>query len=446
MAGNNFLSQPKYLRNLVTSLNSQPAWSSPTVAAPLADSALTMRQRFDGTTVLELVSTRRSDLAYAGKGTAFATDGQITSWETKLNNAKSELSPALAGWALAFLCGLDVVTTAEPAPVLASLAGTLAVANATDILTGTLSGVQGDGHTAYSITLGTGGATDTLANLLHAINVTHAAYGITATLNEAGTQMTFAATSGDSGSPTMVGAGLTDALAPGIYTHSFAFDESTRTAVPTTIYVEDTEDVKYKCPDMVVNDLTLTIDEIGAIMLEYNMIGCGWQVMGAMESVPALAAQSYLLGSDAALNFGPVGSTASFLGRHMKSVIKLSNECLIHRAPGGELYGIFVRKQNPTFSVSTTIAAKDTDDTYTLFRNDTASDYELAVNSGASAQLTVSVPKARFKSTKLGFDGEMIVWQLDADQSTAFCTPGVTPPISLTVTNNVAGYLAAPES
>jgi hypothetical protein len=446
MAGNNFLSQAKYLRNLVLSANAQPALSSPTVSAPLPDSALTHRQRFDGSAVLELTTTRRSDLAYAGKGTAFATNGQVTGYDTKLNNAKSELTSWLAGWALAFLTGMDTVTTAESAPVLASLAGTLAVANATDILTGTLSGVKGDGVTAYSIMLGTPGTTDTMANLLHNINVTHSSYGITATLNGPGTQMTFAATSGDTGAPTMVGAGLTDALAPGIYTHTFAFDETTRTAVPTTIYVEDTEDVKYKCPDMSVVDLTLTIDEIGALTIEYSMMGSGWQVMGAMGSVPALAAESYLLGSDAVLNFGPVGDTASFLGRHMKSTIKLSNECLVHRASGGGLYGIFIRKANPKISVSTTFAAKDTDDVYTLYRNDTASDYELAVNSGASAQLTVSIPNMHFKTTKLGLDGEMVIWQIDADESTIFCTPGSTPPITLSVTNNVAGYLTAPES
>jgi flagellin len=97
------------------------------------------------------------------------------------------------------------------APVLASLAGTLTVANASDVLTGTLSGVMGNvAHTPYTITLGTPGTTDTLANLLHTINVTDAAYGITATLNGAGTGLTFAATGGDGGVPTMVGASLTD--------------------------------------------------------------------------------------------------------------------------------------------------------------------------------------------------------------------------------------------
>jgi len=102
-------------------------------------------------------------------------------------------------------------TIVNAAPTLASLASTLTVANKSDVLTGTLSGVEGNaGHTPYTITLGAAGTTDTLANLLHTINVTDVAYVITATLNGAGTQLTFAATGGDAGVPTMVGAALTD--------------------------------------------------------------------------------------------------------------------------------------------------------------------------------------------------------------------------------------------
>jgi hypothetical protein len=433
----NFLSQWKTARNLMLSVNSQAAWNT-----ALADAALTRRQRFDGTAVLERKITRRSDIGNAGTGTAFATNGQITGYDTALSGLKNEASSWLVAWALAFLMGTDTVTTAEPAPVLASLAGTLAVANSTDILTGTLSGVKGDGVTAYSITLGTSGTTDTLTHLLHNINVTHADYGITATLNGPGTHMTFAATSGDTGSPTMVGAGLSDALAPGIYTHAFTFDELTRTAVKTTIYMEDTEDVHYKCPDMCVNDLTLTITDLGAIIIEIGMMGTGIQILGSMAgTLPVAPTESYLLGSDAALTFGPVGSPASLIGRHMSTTLKLENQLKVHRAPGGGLYGIFVRKGNPKFSLSTTFAAKDTDDVYTRFANDTACDYELAVNSGADAQLNISIPQMHLKTTKLGFDGDMVVWQVENDETTSYQAAGV-PPISLSVVNTVAGYLA----
>jgi hypothetical protein len=329
----NFESQWKSARNLVLSANKQAAWNG-----TLADAALTQRQRFDGGAILELASTRRSDQNYAGKGTSFATNGQVTSWDTKFSGFKAELSDWLSGWLFAFCMGKDTVTGSGP------------------------------------------------------------------------------------------------------YTHVFNFDESTRTAVPTTIYIEDTEAVHYKCPDMAVNDVTLTINDIGAIQAEMTMMGTGRQVMGSMAALPALGQETYLLGSDAALQFGPVGNTVPFIGRHMNTTFKAENQLTVHKAPGGGLLGIFVRKGNPKFSISTTIAAKDTDDIYTLFQNDTAAGFTLTVNSGAAAQLQISIPQVHLKTTKLGFDGDMTIWQLEADETTCYALSGV-PPLTVQVINSVPTYL-----
>lgn len=326
----NFESQWKTLRNLVLSANSQAAWQG-----ALADAAMTRRQRFDGSAILDLTTTRRSDQGYAGKGTSFATDGQVTSYDTKLDGFKAELCDYLAGWLMAFCMGKDTVTGAGP------------------------------------------------------------------------------------------------------YTHIFTFDESTRTAVPTTIYMEDTEDIHYKCPDMAVNDVTLTIGDVGTITAEMTMMGTGRQTIGSMEALPALPTDTYILNSDAVLSL----NGDSLIGRHMNTTFKLDNQLTVHKAPGGGLYGIFIRKGDPKFSISTTIAAKDTDDLYTLFEGDTATDYVLNVNSGASAQIQISIPAAHLKTTKLGFDKDMVVWQIEADETTCYDIAGA-PPISVQVINGVATYLA----
>ena len=328
----NFLTQWKEARNLVLSPKSQLAWQG-----TLALASLTQRQRFDGGAVFALSSSRRSDQGYSGKGTSFATNGQVTAWDTKFQGLKAELSPWLAGWLFAFLCGTDTVTGAGP------------------------------------------------------------------------------------------------------YVHTFNFDETTRTAVPTTLYIEDTAAVKYVCPDMCMDEVTLTINEIGAIVAECSMLGTGYQTIGALTPLPALAAESYILGSDAALTFG-AGAGTVMIGRHMKTVIKAQNQLQAHRACGGGYYGLFIRKGNPKFSIATTIAAKDTDDIFTLFQNDTAAVFTLTVNSGATAILTISVPVAHLKTTKLGFDGDMEVWELEFDETSAFDVGGVSP-FTVTVTNSVASYL-----
>ncbi len=137
---------------------------------------------------------------------AFGVTASLNVAETAMTLTSANSAVTVAATGITDTTGAIV----NPAPTLASLAGTLAVAKSSDVLTGTLSGLEGDGVTPYTITLGTPGSTDTLTNLLNTINVTDAAYGITATLNGAGTQMTFAATVGDTGVPTMVGAALTD--------------------------------------------------------------------------------------------------------------------------------------------------------------------------------------------------------------------------------------------
>ena len=431
----NFESQPKFARNLVLSPYVQPAWNT-----ALAAAALTYRQRFDGAAILERTITRRSDIDYAGKGTAFATNGQITAYDAKFTGLKHECTSWLAGWLFALLMGKEIVTGGTPL-TLASIAGTLTVSDSSALVYGTLSGLGADGITPWSMTL----SGSTLAAILTLFNVTHTAYGITATSAEAGKQLTFAAAGGDTGSPTLVGTNLSYRLPADPYTHTFTFDESTRTAQKTTLWMQDTDDVAYTVPDMAVSDLTFTIKDIGAIIAEATLMGTGYVTAGVLDSIPTPPDETYLLNSDAELMFGPTGDTTSFIGRLMDATFKLDNQCIVHRAPGGGLYGIFVRKGNPKFSASFTVAAAATDDIYTLFQNDTASDFELAVNSGTGSKMTISIPAMHLKTTKLGLDGDMVIWQIEIDETTSYQDAGV-PPVTITVTNDLPAYLQAPPS
>jgi flagellin len=87
----------------------------------------------------------------------------------------------------------------------------LTVTNATAKLNGILGGVEGNGQTAYSPINLNG---QTLAQLASTINVTDASYGITAQLNQAGTSLTFSATTGDTGAPTIGNQGNLTEITP----------------------------------------------------------------------------------------------------------------------------------------------------------------------------------------------------------------------------------------
>ena len=208
MADLSFEPQSKLRRVLLLSANRQMAWGG-----VLADAALTRLQRFDGSAVLDFNPERRSDKDMSGKGSEFATNGQITKLATKFSGIKCELSDWLAGYIPAFLMGKDVVT------------------------------------------------------------------------------------------------GM---AAP--YTHTFTWDESTRIAIPTTIYLGDTTALDYKLPDIAINDATYTITDKGAISVEFGFMGTGRYLPGALAgALPAVPTETYLLGSDADFQIGNVGAVTSIL-------------------------------------------------------------------------------------------------------------------------------------
>jgi hypothetical protein len=226
------------------------------------------------------------------------------------------------------------------------------------------------------------------------------------------------------------------------YTHSMSFDESTTQAVATSIWLQDTSAIARVLVDMAMSDVTITIPARGPLTLETNLIGTGRWTDHALTSVPALDQPTYVLGSDCALQLGPVGSPASMVGRLMSGTIKASTGVMNHTAPGAGLYGVFPRTGLRKFSFDVTIAAKDTDDISTLLEQDTQIALTFTVNSGAAAQLVISFPAVNLTANKMGFDGNMIVWQLSADENTCLYS-GANPPISAQVINGIASYLTS---
>ena len=103
-----FESQKKSARNLVLSPNSQLTGND-----VFADAKLTQRQRFDGSAVMEQVQTRRSDKDMSGKGTEFATNSQMTSYDTKFT-FKAEADDWLTGWVFAFAMGSESLGVGGP--------------------------------------------------------------------------------------------------------------------------------------------------------------------------------------------------------------------------------------------------------------------------------------------------------------------------------------------
>lgn len=228
-----------------------------------------------------------------------------------------------------------------------------------------------------------------------------------------------------------------------VYTHVFKPLSSTRQAKATTVYFEDSAAIKYKMPDMVGVELTVTIPENGPVTASLSLNGSGRWTDGAFGSaLPALAARTLLLGSDADVLIGASGAAASIKPRLRQAQWKVTRTIEVHRAPGGGLYAVQanVDQQRASFSfVMRAIETEGAAEPRTLMIANTLREVQINVNSGASAQLKAKFPNAYVKTTPV-MDGKYLAWQIDAgDQD--LVKVGANEIIEATVINGQATYL-----
>lgn len=329
-----FSMQKQSSRNLILSPNSQIAYGG-----VLADAKFTTRQRFDPSTVFEHDATFRSDNAASGKGSEWATDSQITSWDGK-GTIKAEADAFLMGWMMALTFGQEVVTGAGP------------------------------------------------------------------------------------------------------YTHTFSVPNITATMPCTTLYVEETNDVKFKLPDMAAAKLSLTVPERGSISASLDMVGTGRRIAGAMvAALPALVPAIYLLGSDFVATITPAaGDAVPFSGRQKSLSITLDRGSSAFKASGDGLTAGSVASGAGKFSVDLTVAAEATDDVNGWFESQTALAITLATNPALTYQMGFTFPLAYAKANKLGNTEDKVMWALQFDETTCLQS-GAQAAISGFVINDTAAYL-----
>jgi hypothetical protein len=202
----------------------------------------------------------------------------------------------------------------------------------------------------------------------------------------------------------------------GPYTHTFTFEQTTKIAPVTTVYFEDTADLKFKVQDLCGVSLQLSGTDRGPLQAAIEFIGSGKHLDGAMSSLPALATPILLLGSDTDILLGAPGASGSIKERVRSWQVSLVSGVTQHRAPGGGLYASFAKIGLQRATVQLGIAAKSVDDIRTLFISDTLQELKINTNSGTAAQLNLAFPNLYFKIPQLAADGVEEVWNLAADE------------------------------
>jgi hypothetical protein len=225
----------------------------------------------------------------------------------------------------------------------------------------------------------------------------------------------------------------------GPFTHTCIFEPTTNVAKTTTIYFQDTADVKYKLYDLSMTELTLSGSDKGPLSYSCSMVGSGKHLDGNM-ALPSLPTNVYLLGSDTDILFGAPAGAVSIKDRIRSWEVQISNGVTPHRAPGGGLFASGMNKLGaPRVRATITVAAKDVDDLRTLFIADTIR--ELQINTTSSAkQLNIKLPGLYVGDFSYAPDGQEIIATLQFGEQD-IVKSGASEVIELVAVNSTTTYL-----
>lgn len=228
----------------------------------------------------------------------------------------------------------------------------------------------------------------------------------------------------------------------GPYTHTCIFELATDIAPVTSVYFQDTADVKFKLMDLAIQEATFSGGASGPLRAAVSMIGSGRHLDVAYAS-PAPGTEVYLLGSDTDILVGAVGAPASIKERVRGWTLKVTQNVAPHRAPGGGLYSSFHKLGFPRLTLSLQVAAKDVDDLRTLGLADTIQEVQINTNSGAAAQLNFALKGVHFQVPKAGLEGNEIVWSLEADEKDIIKNGANEILTAVAINNQATSYLVA---
>ncbi|MFC6645447.1 phage tail tube protein [Granulicella cerasi] len=228
----------------------------------------------------------------------------------------------------------------------------------------------------------------------------------------------------------------------GPYTHAFQMANLTATMPCTTLYAEETADIKRKYPDMAAKTLQIDIPERGVIQGTLDMVGTGRVVPGAFSTaLPAVPSPNYLLGSDVVVAIAyNGGQPVSYAGRQRGVSIKIDRQSSAFKASGDGLYAGSVQSGTPKFSIDLTLMADVTDDINAAFENFTPLSVTIGTRSTLARRLAINLPSARAKANKISNVEDKVAWALSFDEGTCLQV-GNAPAISASIINDCAAYL-----
>lgn len=227
----------------------------------------------------------------------------------------------------------------------------------------------------------------------------------------------------------------------GPYTHTFTYQSSSFKAALITLYSEDTAGLKRKFLDFGISQAEFSGTGRGPVQCRLSMVGGGKITDGAITSLPALPTITEILGSDLQFLIGPPGAPVAIdQDRVVNWTVTIIQDLEAKRRPGSTLYASEIAIGQPLAKLAMTISAKETDDLFTLVKNNTVQEIQLNMNSGAAAQLKFQFPSIYLSAAQVGTDGREVVMQIESNEDSILKT-GAGEPLVVTVINSQATYL-----
>ena len=240
---------------------------------------------------------------------------------------------------------------------------------------------------------------------------------------------------------------------PTAYDHLFTFADPavSKHAPTTTVYEELTADLKRRLVSLACNDFALTGRAREPVELRAAWIGSGATSDGAYAgSLPALTPQSFFLGADADILFGPQGAPVSIKDRVLDWSVSVTQnlEAELGYYPGSGKFRGRLWYGPRRVSATLTLFAKQTDDLLTLFLNDTVRELRVSLAGdliGPGPEIhraLVVLPAVRVTALDDAVEGNHVVYRVEIGEAGVLKQTGLEP-LQITVTNTETSFLTA---
>lgn len=236
---------------------------------------------------------------------------------------------------------------------------------------------------------------------------------------------------------------------PTAYQHKFTFADPVtgKHAPTTTVYEELTADLKRRLVSLACNDFALAGRARDVASLTANWLGSGQTVDGAI-TLPALTAQSFLLGADADVLLGPQGAPVSLKDRVLEWSLTVSQNLQsdLGYYPGSGKFRGRVWYGPRRVSAALTLFAKETDDLLTLFLNDTVRELKIdlagdTIGPGPEKhRAVVRLPAVNITALDDALEGHHILYRVEIGEHGVLKQTGLEP-LEITVTNTETSFL-----